>query len=127
MQSTGIAKPNNSTPDKVITSDPWTKSGTGTWNNSTKTWTFGAGNGTLTANYANSKSFNLPALSKTGHTCKWAKGSTSGTQYAGGTSQTVTGNTTYYAVCSVNKVYSNCGRWYHWYLWLHHYWLLQLW
>ncbi|MDO5480390.1 MAG: hypothetical protein Q4F58_01825, partial [Candidatus Saccharibacteria bacterium] len=80
----------------------WSKSGSGTLSGTT--FTFGAGNGTLTANYnTTSNSFKLPAISKTGHSCKWAEGSTSGTQYAGGTSRTITGNKTYYAMCSANS------------------------
>lgn len=47
-----------------------------------------------------SASFTLPSISKTGYTCKWAEGSATGTQYAGGTSRTPTANTTYYAVCT---------------------------
>ena len=79
----------------------WTKSGSGTWNASTKVYTYGAGAGTLTASYnSTSNSFTLPAITKSGSTCKWAEGSASGTQYAGGTSRTITGNTTYYAVCT---------------------------
>lgn len=54
----------------------------------------------MTAQYnTTSNSFNLPIITKSGYTCKWAKGSASGTKYVGGTSQTVTSNTTYYAVC----------------------------
>ncbi len=78
----------------------WSKS-SGSGSLSGSTWTFGAGNGAVQANYSGtSNSFSLPAISKTGHTCKWAEGSTSGTQYTGGTSRTITGNTTYFAVCS---------------------------
>ena len=71
---------------------------------SSGTYTYGAGNGTVTANYnTTSSSFTLPTISKTGYTCKWAEGSASGTQYAGGTARTITGNKTYYAVCSANN------------------------
>ena len=92
----------SSTPTSVSRSfTGWTKGGQGTWNASTKIYTYGAGDGELTANYNSaSNSFNLPGISKTGHTCKWAEGSASGTQYAGGASRTIKGNTTYYAVCS---------------------------
>ena len=44
----------------------------------------------------------LPALSKTGYTCKWAEGSASGTKYDPGTSRPVTANITYYADCTSN-------------------------
>ena len=77
----------------------WSTSGSGTISGTT--YTFGSANGTLTANYnTTSNSFTLPAITKTGYTCKWAEGSTSGTQYAGGTSRTITANKTYYAVCT---------------------------
>ena len=94
----------------------WTKSGSGTWNSSTNTFTFGNGTGTLTAAYnGTSASFTLPAISKTGYTCKWAQGSASGTQYAGGTSRTITANTTFYAVCTINQytltINPNGGTW----------------
>ena len=92
----------------------WSKSGSGTLSGTT--FTFGAGNGTLTANYnTTSDSFKLPAISKTGYSCKWAEGSTTGTQYAGGASRTITASTTYYAVCSINSytltVNPNGGTW----------------
>ena len=80
----------------------WSTSGSGTISGTT--YTFGSANGTLTANYnTTSNSFTLPAITKTGHTCKWAEGSASGTQYDGGTSRTIAGNMTYFAVCSVNN------------------------
>ena len=41
----------------------------------------------------------LPAISKTGYTCRWAKGSSSGTKYSGGSSVEITSNTTFYAKC----------------------------
>ena len=64
------------------------------------TYTFGSTAGTLTANYnTTSNSFTLPAITKNGNNCYWAEGSTSGTQYAGGTSRTITGDKTYYAIC----------------------------
>ncbi len=79
----------------------WSKTGSGSLSGTT--YTFGAGNGTLTANYSNtSNSFTLPSISKQGYSCKWAEGSTSGTQYIGGSSRTITANTTYYASCSAN-------------------------
>ncbi len=61
-------------------------------------------NGTLYAQWTDGDAtFTLPAITKTGHTCKWAEGSASGTQYAGGESRTISANTTYYAVCTTNK------------------------
>ena len=79
----------------------WSLSGTGSFSNGI--YTYGAGNGTLTANYnTTSSSFSLPAITKTGYTCKWAEGSTSGTQYTGGTSRTITADKTYYAVCGAH-------------------------
>jgi uncharacterized protein (TIGR02145 family) len=112
MGTTGISQPSSPTSTTKAFSG-WTKGGTGTLSGTT--WTFGAGNGTLTANWASSASFNLPSLSKTGHNCKWAEGSTSGTQYSGGTARTITGDTTYYAVCSINQytltVNPNGGTW----------------
>ena len=78
----------------------WTLTGGGSWNSTNSTYTYGTSAGTLTADYnTTSSSFNLPAISKDGYTCKWAEGSTSGTQYEGNTSRTITTNTTYYAVC----------------------------
>ncbi len=89
----------------------WSLSGSGTWVGSTNTFTYGAGAATLTASYSNtSNSFTLPAISKTGHSCKWAEGSASGTQYTGGTSRTITGNTTYYAVCAANNYTVNISN-----------------
>lgn len=58
---------------------------------------------TLYAHYSDNK-ITLPAISKTNATCKWAEGSASGTQYAGGTQRTVSANITYYAVCVNNPV-----------------------
>jgi len=113
MNSTGITAPTSPViVQRSFTS--WTKSGSGSLSGTT--YTFGAGNGTLTANYnTTSNTFVLPAISKTGYTCKWAEGSTSGTQYNGGTSRTITGNTTYYAMCTVNSykltVKPNGGTW----------------
>ncbi|MBO7699373.1 InlB B-repeat-containing protein [Candidatus Saccharibacteria bacterium] len=105
MGSTGITKPTSPTSvSKAFSS--WTKGGEGTWNSTDKYFTFGAGDGTLTASWSNtSEGFTLPALQKTGHTCKWHPGSTSGTPaYDGGaTGVTITGNTTFYATCSINS------------------------
>lgn len=58
---------------------------------------------TLYAQYSNT-AITLPAITKANATCKWAEGSASGTQYAGGTSRTISGNTKYYAVCVANPI-----------------------
>ena len=58
-------------------------------------------NTTIYAHYTDT-AITLPAITKTDATCKWAEGSTSGTEYAGGTSRTISGNTTYYAKCVAN-------------------------
>ena len=113
MNGTGITKPTSPVSvQRPFTS--WTKDGGGTLNGTT--YTFGSSNGTLTANYnTTSSSFLLPAISKSGYTCKWAEGSASGTQYTGGASRTITGNKTYYAVCTANSyiltVKPNGGTW----------------
>ncbi|MBR0415836.1 hypothetical protein IJI64_01540, partial [Candidatus Saccharibacteria bacterium] len=82
----------------------WSTSGSGTISGTT--YTFGSANGTLTANYnTTSNSFTLPNITtKNGQNCQWAEGSTSGTKYNGGTSRTITENTTYYAVCPFNGI-----------------------
>ena len=53
---------------------------------------------TLYAQYTDN-TITLPAITKADSECKWAEGSAGGTQYAGGTSRTISANTTYYAVC----------------------------
>ena len=58
---------------------------------------------TLYAQYSNT-AITLPAITKSNATCKWAEGSTSGTEYTGGTSRTISGNTTYYAKCVPNPI-----------------------
>ena len=60
-------------------------------------------NTTIYAQYTNT-AITLPAITKTNATCKWAEGSTSGTEYTGGTSRTISGNTTYYAKCVSNPI-----------------------
>ncbi|MBQ3270978.1 hypothetical protein IJH10_00005, partial [Candidatus Saccharibacteria bacterium] len=82
----------------------WSKSGGGSISGTT--YTFGSTNGALTANYnTTSNSFTLPNITtKNGQNCQWAEGSTSGTKYNGGTSRTITENTTYYAVCPFNGI-----------------------
>lgn len=62
-------------------------------------------NATFYAQWLNN-SITLPTITKTGYTCKWAEGSTSGTQYTGGTTRTISANTTYYAVCTAD-IYSS--------------------
>ena len=56
---------------------------------------------TLYAHY-DDNNITLPAITKENASCKWAEGSASGTQYAGGTSRPISANTTYYAVCVNN-------------------------
>ncbi|MBR3177290.1 InlB B-repeat-containing protein, partial [Candidatus Saccharibacteria bacterium] len=67
MQTTGITKPTSPTSVTKAFSG-WTKAGTGDYNTSTRVWTFKAGDGSLTANWASSASFTLPTISKTGYT-----------------------------------------------------------
>ena len=90
----------------------WQLRGGGTLKNGV--YTFGNRNATLTAKWQSS-TFTLPQITKTGHTCKWAEGTVSGTQYEGGTQRTINKNMTYYAKCSPNKysltVDPNGGTW----------------
>ena len=92
--------------------DKWKLTGGGILTN--KIYTFVKRNGVLTAKYK-PNTFTLPNISKTGHTCKWAEESSSGTQYDGGTSRTISKNMTYYAKCAVNQyvltVNPNTGTW----------------
>ena len=83
----------------------WSKSGTGTWDTENKIWTYGEGNGTLTANWSTtSNTFNLPVITKTGHTCGWGTSSSSGIEYeSGATNITISGNTTFFAACNVRQ------------------------
>ena len=81
----------------------WSLSGSGSFDNNT--YTFGDGSATLTAQYSNNlRSFTLPNIVKPDYTCKWAEGSPTGTQYPGGTFRTISGNTTYYAVCTTANI-----------------------
>ena len=99
------------TPTSVARSfSSWTvTSGSGSL--SSGTYTYGAGNGTVTANYnTTSNNFTLPTITKKGYTCKWAEGSASGTKYDGGSTRTITSNTTYYAVCTVNAYKINLNN-----------------
>lgn len=66
-------------------------------------------NATLYAQYENT-SIKLPAITKANATCKWAEGSSSGTQYTGGTSRTISGNITYYAKCVANPIITVINR-----------------
>ena len=45
--------------------------------------------------------FTLPNITKTGHTCRWARGSSNGSQSSGGSQVTITSNTTFYAKCEM--------------------------
>ena len=104
MGDTGITKPTSPTSvQRPFTG--WTADPTSAWNSSSKAWTFPATAGTLTANYnTTSSGFTLPALEKTGYTCKWHAGSASGTEYNPSQANvTITGNTTFYATCSINS------------------------
>ncbi len=112
MNGTGITAP--SSPTSVTRVDTFngyytaTSGGTqyiganGYLTGSASTTAFTA-SGTLYAQWANgSATITLPALSKTGHTCKWAQNTTSGTLYVGGASVSITANSTFYAICSAN-------------------------
>ena len=72
------------------------------YTNATGKW-IRTSNATVYAHWS-SGNVTLPALNKTGYTCKWAAGSASGSQVAAGTSVTPTANITYYAVCSPKTV-----------------------
>ena len=41
----------------------------------------------------------LPAISKTGHTCRWAQGKSNGTTHSGGSTAIINKDTTFYAKC----------------------------
>lgn len=92
----------------------WSLSGSGSISGTT--YTFGAGNGTLTANY-NNGSITLPSVSKAGHKFKgWYSNGCSGTFIGNaGESYTPTSNVTlkacysYYAY--ILDVYPNGGTW----------------
>ena len=102
----------NTTQSVQATFNKWTLSGAGTLSGTT--YTFEAGDGTVTASY-NESEYVLQSITKNGYICKWAEGSASGTQYTGGTSRTITENKTYYAVCTINSykltVKPNGGTW----------------
>ena len=92
----------------------WTNSGAGTLNGTT--YIFGAGNGTLTANYRNN-SITLPSASRTGYTFAGWYDSPSGGNKIGnaGTAYTPTSAKTLYAHWTVNNytltVNPNGGTW----------------
>ena len=97
MGSTGITPPTSPTSaSRSFTG--WALSGAGSFAGAT--YEYGTGNGLLTAQYnSTSDSFNLPTLSKSGYNCAWHQGSASGT--VAQNNVTITGNTTFYAVCAV--------------------------
>lgn len=96
-----VTVPSSITIHKQFTS--WSRSGAGSFNAPTKIYTFGAGNGSLIANY-NVASLTLPSVSKTNYTCKWAKGTNTGPQFEAGTNVEISANTTFYAVCTPNSI-----------------------
>ena len=81
----GGSTPAAQTSTKVFTS--WTNSGSGTLNGTT--YTFGAGNGTLTANYKNN-SITLPTATRTGYTLLGWYDSASGGNKVGNAGATYT-------------------------------------
>ena len=87
---------NNTTSKYTFTG--WTRSGVGTFNTTTKVYTYGLGNGTFKANYTNSTII-LPEPTKVGYTFDaWYKES-SFTNKIGdaGSEVSITASTTYYA------------------------------
>ena len=102
MSTSGMPAPANTAVARPFTS--WSLSGAGSFAGGT--YTYGAGNGTLTAQYSTtSNTFTLPSINNGfAGTCKWAEGSPTGTQYNIGASRTVTGDTTYYAVCTMQAM-----------------------
>lgn len=90
----GGSEPDAKTSTKSFTS--WSKSGSGTLNGTT--FTFGAGNTTLTANYRNN-SITLPSSTRNGYTfLGWYDAATNGSEIGnGGAAYTPTANKTLYA------------------------------
>lgn len=88
------SEPDAKTSTKSFTS--WSKSGSGTLNGTT--FTFGAGNTTLTANYRNN-SISLPSSTRNGYTfLGWYDAATNGSKIGnGGAAYTPTANKTLYA------------------------------
>ena len=108
----GGSTPNAITSTKSFTN--WTNSGSGTLSGTT--YTFGAGNGTLTANYKNN-SITLPSATRTGYTFAGWYDSASGGNKIGnaGAAYTPTSAKTLYAHWTVNSytltVNPNGGTW----------------
>ena len=98
--------------------DKWNLSGSGSLSGTT--YTFGAGNGTLTAQYKNGNAITLATASRTGYTfLGWYTSATGGTKVgdSGGTylPTNITGNMTLYGHWEINDytltVNPNGGRW----------------
>ena len=108
----GGSTPSAITSTKSFTS--WTNSGSGTLSGTT--YTFGAGNGTLTANYKNN-SITLPTPTRTGYTFTgWYDAANGGNKVGdGGTAYTPTSEKTLYAHWTINQytltVNPNGGTW----------------
>ena len=108
----GGSTPSAQTSTKSFTS--WTNSGAGTLSGTT--YTFGAGNGTLTANYKNN-SITLPTPTRTGYTfAGWYDAASGGNKIGdGGAAYTTTGAKTLYAHWTANQytltINPNGGKW----------------
>ncbi|MFR5313627.1 MAG: beta strand repeat-containing protein, partial [Clostridia bacterium] len=108
----GGSTPSAITSTKSFTS--WTNSGSGTLSGTT--YTFGAGNGTLTANYKNN-SITLPTPTRTGYTFTgWYDAASGGNKIGNaGATYTPTGEKTLYAHWTINQytltVNPNGGIW----------------
>ena len=108
----GGSTPAAQTSTKSFTS--WTNSGAGTLSGTT--YTFGAGNGTLTANYKNN-SITLPTPTRTGYTFEgWYDAASGGNKIGdGGAAYTPTGAKTLYAHWTANQytltINPNGGKW----------------
>ncbi len=108
----GGSTPAAQTSTKSFTS--WTNSGAGTLSGTT--YTFGAGNGTLTANYKNN-SITLPTPTRTGYTfAGWYDAASGGNKVGdGGAAYTPTGAKTLYAHWTANQytltINPNGGKW----------------
>ena len=108
----GISNPSALVSTKTF--DKWTLSGAGSFSGTT--YTFGAGNGTLTASYRNG-AIVLPSVTREGYTFNgWYTALTGGSLVGkGGTSYTPTSSTTLYARWTANSytltVNPNGGTW----------------
>ena len=98
--------------------DRWNLSGSGSLSGTT--YTFGAGNGTLTAQYKNGNAITLATASRTGYTfLGWYTSATGGTRVGGSGGSylptNITGNITLYGHWEINEytltVNPNGGRW----------------